>query len=191
MPIVKFCTRLRERSSTKKRQKLLVEALHQKILEKALEPYLYQGLSVPDSFDGRFEMATLFSTLIMRRLRDLDESGQALAQDLFEHMFDSFDDDLRETGVGDMSIAKKMRKMGEAFYGRAQSYDVALKLKEPDEELAKALARNIWNEVQFDKNAVKLASVAILCKEALDEYFMEDFVHNRWSWTVSKKEKSD
>jgi cytochrome b pre-mRNA-processing protein 3 len=37
-----------------------------------------------------------------------------------------FDEALRDIGTGDLSVGKKIRKMGEAFYGRAKAYDEAL-----------------------------------------------------------------
>ena len=57
------------------------------------------------------------------------------------------DDNLREIGIGDLKVPKEMRRMGEAFYGRAQAYRAAL-ADSDDEALMTALARNIYGGAQ-------------------------------------------
>lgn len=109
----------------------------------ARDPYLYATLGVPDTLDGRFDMVGLYACLLIRRLRRAPDPGPALAQAVFDAMFADMDINLRELGVGDMSIGKRVRTMWEAFHGRAAAYEAAME-QEDDAELTAAIARNVW-----------------------------------------------
>jgi len=109
----------------------------------AREPYLYTEHGVPDTLDGRFDLIGLYAILLIHRLRFLPEPGPALAQAVFDAMFSDMDVALREMGVGDLSVGKRVRAMWEAFHGRARAYEQALASADPD-ELPQALARNVW-----------------------------------------------
>ena len=93
------------------------------------EPYLKGWIS--DTIYGRFHMVALVATLAMRRLRAEGREGQALSKAFSEMLFSDFDHALRENGVGDSSIARRIRKMGEEFYGLAKAIDVALEMGGP------------------------------------------------------------
>ena len=67
------------------------------------------------------------------------------------------DANLRELGVGDLTVPKRMQAFGEAFYGRAAAYDTALAAG--DEPLAQALCKNILNGEAIEK-ARRLAGYA-------------------------------
>jgi cytochrome b pre-mRNA-processing protein 3 len=97
-------------------------------------------MGVPDTPNGRFELYSLHVLLLLRRLKGAGEAGAETAQVLFDTFISSLDDALREQGVGDLSVAKKMRKLGEAFYGRVKSYDEAMSAL-PDTEALHALIR--------------------------------------------------
>ena len=106
-------------------------------------PWLYAELGVPDTLDGRFEMVGLHAFLLIDRLRREAPPGPDLAQSVFDAMFSDMDVNLREMGVGDLSVGKRVRAMWEAFHGRANAYETPL--AEADEAaLAAALARNVW-----------------------------------------------
>lgn len=112
----------------------------------ARAPALYGPGRVPDSFDGRFQILSLCGVLALRRLGAA--AAQApLAQAFTDALFLSFDDGLREAGVGDLSVPKHMKKIGQAFYGRYAAYDAALSAGDRP-ALAAALSRNIWGEEQ-------------------------------------------
>ncbi len=110
------------------------------IVAQARLPAFYERFGVPDTVNGRFDMVLLHLWLVLRRLRTGTE-GTALAQALFDHFCSDMDDNLREMGVGDLSVPKRMVKFAEAFYGRTAAYDAALKAD--GSELAQALARNV------------------------------------------------
>jgi cytochrome b pre-mRNA-processing protein 3 len=135
------------------------------VSEAARAPSLFGEARAPDTFDGRFQMVTLFAGLAMRRLKREPDAAR-LAQAFADILFGSFDEGLREAGIGDLSVAKHMKKLAGAFYGRLAAYDSAL--AEADRgarlaTLAAALSRNIWNEdsVPFAANlAVGVSDLA-------------------------------
>jgi len=109
----------------------------------AREPHVYATQGVPDTLDGRFDMIGLHAFLLIHRLRFLPEPGPSLAQAVFDAMFSDMDKALREMGVGDLSVGRRVRAMWEAFHGRARAYEAALDSADPA-ALPAALARNVW-----------------------------------------------
>ncbi len=110
----------------------------------AREPRFYTELGVPDTAAGRFELVSLHVALLIRRLRtEGDRTADALAQAVFDAMFADMDVNLREMGIGDLSVGKRVKMLWEGFHGRALAY--AETLAAGDESgLAAALARNVW-----------------------------------------------
>ncbi|MDE2583215.1 MAG: ubiquinol-cytochrome C chaperone [Rhodospirillales bacterium] len=118
-------------------------ALYAGAVAAARAPSLFADLGVPDTLDGRFDSLSLFVILLIERLRRDAEPGPALAQSVFDAMFRDMDRSLRESGVGDPSMARQMRAMWNAFHGRALAYGAALAAGDAA-ALADALARNVW-----------------------------------------------
>jgi cytochrome b pre-mRNA-processing protein 3 len=139
------------------------DALYAALVRQARQPSFYRGLGVPDSFDARFDLLIVHAYLVFRRLRG-DEGGKGLAQAVFDVMFADMDDVLREQGVGDMSIARKIRSMGEAFYGRSQAYDAAFS---DEAALGAALVRNVWRGAALPSQALPLARYMKAAEETL------------------------
>jgi cytochrome b pre-mRNA-processing protein 3 len=133
-----------------------IEAIYGMIVTQAREPLFYQGLGVPDTVDGRFDLLLLHLWMVLRRLRQV-AGGVELGQALFDHFCADMDDNLREMGVGDLAVPKRMQAFGEAFYGRSAAYDLAL--TDNSEALAQALCRNIL-EGRHIENARRLAAYA-------------------------------
>ena len=126
----------------------------------ARDPYLYATIGVPDTLDGRFDLVGLHAFLLIRRLRHVPEPGPALAQAVFDAMFADMDINLRELGVGDMTIGKRVRAMWEAFHGRAAAYEAAMDGPD-DAALADAIGRNVWRgEPAHASGAEALARLA-------------------------------
>jgi len=96
------------------------------IVKQARRPEFYATGGAPDNFDGRFDMMALHVHLVLRRLRALGMGRSDIGQDLFDLFFKDMDQAMREAGVGDMGVGKKVQKMVEAFYGRATAYDEVL-----------------------------------------------------------------
>src|SRR5258708_18926119 len=121
-------------------QRGTIEAIYGMIVAQAREPLFYRAMGVPDTVNGRFDMVLLHLWMVLRRLRPL-ESGAGLSQALFDHFCGDMDANLREMGVGDLTVPKRMHKFGEAFYGPAAACDVALEAG--PEPLAQAPGRHI------------------------------------------------
>lgn len=132
-----------------------IEAIYGMIVAQAREPLFYQAFSVPDTVDGRFDMVVLHLWLVLRRLREVGD-GAALRQALFDHFCSDMDANLREMGVGDLTVPKRMQKFGEAFYGRTAAYDAAIA---EEGALRAALARNLLNDADPARGAALAAYV--------------------------------
>ena len=135
--------------------KSTIAALYGAIVAQARLPVFYQGLEVPDTVLGRFDMVVLHLVLLLRRLREGQESE--LAQAVFDAFCRDMDDNLREMGISDQGVPREMRKVGEAFYGRAQAYEAALGAP-GDGGLAAALGRNVYGASEPPVAAAWLAA---------------------------------
>jgi cytochrome b pre-mRNA-processing protein 3 len=105
-------------------------------------PVFYRDFCVADTFSGRFELVMLHTGLLVRRLTAEGKAGAALGQAVVERMFGALDDDMREIGVGDLSVPKRVHAAASSFYGRLKAYDAALALAD-ETTLAGALGRNL------------------------------------------------
>jgi len=95
-------------------------------VEQARRPGFYTDCGIADTLDGRFDLIVLHVYLVVRTLRPAGEQGKRLADLIFKIMMDDMDMNLREMGVGDLSVGKRVKAMARAFYGRAAAYDAAL-----------------------------------------------------------------
>ncbi|MEJ0094499.1 MAG: ubiquinol-cytochrome C chaperone family protein [Methylocella sp.] len=120
----------------------LIDRLHGEIMAAARNPVLFTDYAIEDTFEGRFEAMTLHAMLVLRQLNAMAPPAPELAQDLADAVFARLEEALREMGVGDVSVPKRMKILAEAFLGRSLAYDQALRLGEP--ALAAALARNVY-----------------------------------------------
>lgn len=148
-----------------------IEALQVRINEASRATALYCGLGVPDTVEGRFEALCLHVILVLRRLRQLPPPAADAAQDLVNGVFLQLDASLRELGVGDFGVPKRMKKLGAAFYGRAEGYDAALDAGDRA-ALARALARNVL-DTEDAGAAAGLARYAAACAAVLGEADLE------------------
>ena len=112
------------------------------IVAQARNPAFYSDLGVPDTVTGRFEMVVLHVVLVLDRLQG-NEAERALAQKIFDLYCVDMDRSLRELGIGDLGVPKRMRKMTEAFYGRARVYREGLTQGDVA-SLAAAILRNVF-----------------------------------------------
>ena len=119
-----------------------VAEVYVRLAERARDPSFYLRCAVPDTLDGRFDMLVLHVVILLDRLAGRGEKEAAFAQALVDRLFADMDVSLREMGVGDLSVGKKVKTMGEAFYGRVRAYSEAL--ARDGGELAEALRRNLY-----------------------------------------------
>ncbi len=120
----------------------LVDRLYGEIMAAARDPSLYADYAMADTVEGRFEALTLLATLVLRQLNAMAAPAPDMAQDLADVVFSHLDATLRERGVGDVTVPKRMKTFAEAFLGRAAAYDQALRAG--GSALAETLARNVY-----------------------------------------------
>ena len=126
----------------KKPHRELVERLHEKIVAQSRLPaFFLPPYGAPDTLVGRFEILALNAGLLLRRLNEAHQPGPEVSQALADAIFAHFDDALREIGISDVGVPKKMNKLAGAFMGRGAAYAQAF--EQDETELAAALARNV------------------------------------------------
>ena len=119
-------------------RKANAERLCRATSERARAPVFYAEFGVADSLDGRFDLVVLHAWLVLDAI--VAAGDAALAQCLVDVLFVQFDEALRELGVGDMGMSRRMKNMAEAFNGRVAAYRSAAR----DETLAGAILRNVY-----------------------------------------------
>lgn len=117
-----------QRLFTPRADKIRAQHLYIALVEQARNPVFYTAYAIPDTLDGRFEMITLHMHLVLCRLQagfgrspELREVSRLLIETYFADM----DQSLREMGVGDTGIGRKVQKMSGGFYGRLEAYGMA------------------------------------------------------------------
>jgi cytochrome b pre-mRNA-processing protein 3 len=159
-----------------------IEAIYGMIVTQAREPRFYRDLGVPDTVNGRFDLLLLHMWMVLRRLRPVS-GGPELSQALFDRFCDDLDDNLREMGVGDLTVPKRMQAFGEAFYGRSAAYDLAM--TDGAEALARAICKNVLNGEALD-SARRLANYAMGVMAALDRLDDAALLGAGWKFPVSE-----
>ena len=126
---------------------------YEAIVAAARHPAFYAQWGVADTLDGRFDMVALHTYLVLDRLKGVEP---AFRQDLVDEFFRDMDRSLRELGVGDISVGKKVRKMAEVFYGRIAAYYAALAGE--GDGLVPVIARNVFPDDPAPAGATLLAA---------------------------------
>lgn len=134
------------RLGVRRRARTDASALHAAVVARARDPQFYELLAVPDTVEGRFEMLCVHAFLVLDRLKREGEGGEVLAQELVDILFLELDRALREMGVGDLSVGRRMKTMAQAFYGRLEAYERAFSA--PGDGLTAAVARNVFVDGQ-------------------------------------------
>jgi cytochrome b pre-mRNA-processing protein 3 len=120
-----------------------IAALYGDIVAASRAPEAYRSFGVADDFESRFERLVLVMTLALRRMRALGAPAEGPAQLLVDQFFADLDDGLRKAGVSDLAVGKRVKKLAQGFYGRAEAYTEALDAGE--DALRQVLARNLMS----------------------------------------------
>ncbi len=144
----------------------IIDRQYSTLTSMARVPFFYSDLDVPDTVMGRFEMLSIVMILFFRRTAKSDSSGQELAQEIVDAFFQDIDHSIRELGIGDQSVPKRMKKLAGMFYGRVETYASALEGKD-SEALATALRRNIYPKTEDGPAMRGLAAWMLVAEAAL------------------------
>jgi cytochrome b pre-mRNA-processing protein 3 len=150
----------------KNHNQTIVNRQYAELTSSARVPFFYSDLDVPDTVMGRFEMLAVVMILFFRRTAKSGSSGQELAQEIIDAFFQDIDHSIRELGIGDQGVPKRMKKLAGMFYGRLESYATALQERDA-EALAASLRRNIYPEMQDAPSMRGLADWMIVAEAAL------------------------
>lgn len=140
------------------------DSLYRTIVRQARQPSFYVACGVEDTPDGRWDLIAAHAALVLRRLRRQSAQTSELAQALFDLMFADMDQNLREMGVGDLAVGKRIKAMAKAFYGRLAAYDQGLTERD-GEALRAALRRNLYRKMDPTDSQVAMIE-AYLRREA-------------------------
>lgn len=152
-----------------------IEGLHDALVDTARQEILFRDYRVADTVDGRFEMLVLHAALLLRRLNACAPPGPDMAQDLIDLAFRHLDSTLREVGVGDTSVPKRMKKLAEAFFGRAGAYESAINARDVA-VLAGVLERNVYADAGAADIARCLAVHVLSTVKHLEAMSVEAFL---------------
>lgn len=142
------------------------EALYWEIVEVARQPKIYQKFQIPDTLDGRFDCLLVHLFLVVGRLQELNEGK--LANLLLKYFIKDMDRSLRESGVGDPSISRKMRRIGEAYMGRMQKYKDTIS---DFDAFSESLQKNIYRGQNISSDAISLLTHYVLnYKQVLNHF---------------------
>jgi cytochrome b pre-mRNA-processing protein 3 len=141
------------------------EGLYAAAVTAARQPTLYVDYGVPDSLEGRFEMVALHLFALIHRLMHDPGDDPALARLIAETFVNDMDGSLREMGVGDMTVPRRMKALYGSFAGRLAAYEAALKHGEA--AVTAAIARNVFPDSPEDARAKELSKYLGATAEAL------------------------
>lgn len=150
------------------------QALYAAAAAQARQPGFYTALRTPDTREGRFELYTLHVVLLIERLKGQEEPAGETSQALFDAYIRGLDDAFRELGVGDLSVGKKMKKLGEAFYGRLRAYEQAGDRK--------ALEDLVIRTIGAEADAAGLARYVATARDHLAAQPLDEVLAGSVSW---------
>jgi len=166
----------------------VVDAVYEAIVASARQPFLYSRWEVPDTPLGRYEMLSLHMVLFLERAHGVAALDE-LAQDVTDEFFKDVDHSLRELGINDVSMPKRMKKLARMFYGRADAYRKAL-VAGDTEALAAALARNVVPQQPGWPHGAALAAYARDVHAALASQDDEALLAGRIAFAGAREEEA-
>ena len=155
--------------------KAVIDRLHGEIMAGVRQPAFFIEYGVADTVEGRFELLCLLGTIAVKRIEVIDGLGPQIAQELTDSFFTHFDVALREMGVGDLTVPKKIKKMAQGWLGRGAAYRAAI-AQDDAQALAVAIARNVYGDEgrAADAGPKRLARYALAQDRAFANLTIED-----------------
>jgi cytochrome b pre-mRNA-processing protein 3 len=161
----------------------LGRTLYASAVEQSRRPALYRTLGAPDTVEGRFEVYSLHVILLLDRFAAAGEPAKEASQALFDTYVGALDHALREMGVGDLSVGRKMRKLGEAFYGRVKSSQAAFAALPDQGPLIAFLQRTVYAGVE-DPPAPALCAYLVAQRAKLAAQPLDQLLQGRVEWSA-------
>lgn len=159
----------------------VAQTLYNEVLKTSRNPVFYSDCQVPDDFEGRFELLSLFGGLLVNRLcaADMGQNGQKLAQAFFDVMFKNIDWAMRESGVGDLAVPKRIKKYMSNFKGRSYAYATAAQMS--FEAMCEVISRDLYAKVPTAsaQNIQKISAGAVKLYKHLSNKSYDDIVEER------------
>lgn len=168
-------------------RRVTVDAIYERIVAAARQPRFYADWQVPDTPLGRFEMVALHVFLFLHRLKGSDEAARDLTQEVTDEFFRDVEHSLRELGIGDMGVPKRMKKLAGMFYGRAAAYEAAIEAAD-QQALAASLSRNVMPEAGDWAGSEKLAAYVLAASHALAAQEKDQILAGRLAFPVADEE---
>ncbi|WP_346896034.1 ubiquinol-cytochrome C chaperone family protein [uncultured Roseibium sp.] len=154
---------------------------YSEIVAQARQPVFYTDYRVPDTLDGRFDLIVAHAVVLFQRLAGEDKAVSEFSQSVFDLFFHDMDASLREMGVTDTRVPKKVKAMGEAFYGRADAYAPCL-TNDDVVGLSDALSRNIYTEAPEPIAERALAQYMLAAAKALAAQDTAELMTGKLDW---------
>jgi len=149
--------------------------LYAAAVEQARHPKFFTDWGVPDTVDGRFDMIILHTMLLIRRARGNGKVAAEVCQALLNLLFADMDRNLREMGIGDLSVGKHVKKMAKAFYGRAETWETGM--DSGVEQLRQNLADTVYRAVTpVDDHLAALADYVMAQDSHLAAHDIDGFL---------------
>lgn len=169
--------------------------LYRSIVAEARHPVFYTDHGVPDTVTARFDMIVLMMAVTLHRLRaePLPMRGvkvvtgaratdpHELGRQVLDLFFTEMDRSLREMGIGDVAVPKRIKKLASAWNGRVLAYDAALDAGDV-EAFAAAIARNVYAGLDDRSGALALAEHALAAGAVLAATPIADVLAGRIPW---------
>jgi cytochrome b pre-mRNA-processing protein 3 len=157
------------------------KALYARAAAQARDPAFYADLGVADTVEGRFELFSLHVALILLRLKGEGQAAAEISQAAFDAFLGGLDSALRELAVGDLAVPKRMKKLGEAFYGRMRSLEQALAARPDLGELETVVARTLLQDSGRGRPEALAAYIAAAA-DRLAGIPVEELLQGRADW---------
>lgn len=122
-------------------------SLYAKCVKQARSPAFYDVDDLSDTPETRFELIALSLSCLLLKLEETtaDDEGFKLRRKIQEIYFADMDQSLREMGVGDLMVGKKVQAMAAAFFQRLKDYQF---MNEP--ALARMIILNVYRHPLTD-----------------------------------------
>ncbi len=158
--------------------------LYAAIVAQSRQKFLYADRGVPDTVTGRFDMISLHMALVLRRLQSEGAVCRDFSQGLFDLFFKDMDRSLREMGVTDIAVPKRIEKMGELFYGLVAGLGRAFDDPDGKQALDAFILRDVLAE-DTAAHAPELASYVRRLADRLAALSTDTLMAGQLDWTAA------